>query len=142
MHSADCNTDHALFRVQPKRFHHALPRPLPTVDTTHDLSHVVRFQQLLSGKFSCTPISVDPAGAWSRFHSVVFNSFISTFVHRSRTQPDWFQKCRHINYYQHSRPNVVLETDIAPLTQGPQECCQKQSPVSHMSCSATALVLP
>ncbi|XP_038073012.1 uncharacterized protein LOC119741333 [Patiria miniata] len=97
LHSADCNTDHALVRCKLrlllKKFHRATHRPLPAIDTvsTHDISHVTQFQELLSGNFSSAPISANPEGAWSRFRSVVYNSAVSAFGRCSRKQPDWFR---------------------------------------------------
>lgn len=95
LHSADCNTDHALVRcklkISPKRFHRAKPKPVQSVNTsaTKDPSCVSKFRELLAGHFTST-VPRNPEAAWSRFRSAVSDSALSAFGIRSRRQPDWF----------------------------------------------------
>ena len=78
MHSADCDSDHALvrckFRMAPKIVHCTRPSPLPAINTiaTKDSSKVLLFRNLLSEEFQATSSPArDPSAQWTRFSSTV-----------------------------------------------------------------------
>lgn len=97
LHSADCDTDHALLRCKlrmvPSKFHYARPKPTPHLDvsTTHAPALQHAFQELLASSFVLSPPHVDISAAWQHFHSVTTKAAFSIFGKRSRSQPDWFK---------------------------------------------------
>lgn len=98
MHSADCESDHALvrckLRMTTKKIHLSRPKPLPVVNilTTKVGGNVQRFQESLSKAFLDSPApSNEPAACWTRLSSTVSKCAYDTFGKRTRRQPDWFR---------------------------------------------------
>ncbi|CAM4530308.1 unnamed protein product [Leuciscus chuanchicus] len=97
LHSADCDTDHALLRCKlrmvPNKFHHARPKPTPRLDVsaTYVPASQHAFQELLASSFDSSPPNADITAAWQHFHSATTKAAFSIFGKRSRSQPDWFK---------------------------------------------------
>ena len=98
MHSADCNTDHALVRcklaLRARKFHLSHSRPSPSTDcsATKDPVKIKRFQTLFCNHLNSS--SLAPKGhedAWAEFRTAVTDSAAIAFGRPSRKQPDWFR---------------------------------------------------
>ena len=98
MHSADCNTDHALVRcklaLRVRKFHlsHSRPPPSTGCSATKDPVKIKRFQTLLCNHLnSSSPAPKDHEDGWAEFCTAVTDSAVIAFSRPSRKQPDWFR---------------------------------------------------
>ena len=85
LHSADCDTDHALLRCKlrmvPNKFHYARPKPTPRLDVsaTYVPASQHAFQELLASSFDSSPPHADITAAWRHFHSATTKAAFSIF---------------------------------------------------------------
>ena len=96
MHSADCDTDHALVRCSvklvPKKIHSASPKPAFKLNTTlmQDNQRVADFRQKLSD-LDLMSEDDSPNGTWSRLKDCVTTAASDIFGPCNKKQPDWFR---------------------------------------------------
>ena len=131
-------TDHALvrckLRMQPKNCHQAQPKPSTVVDTsaTWDITHVTKFQELLTDQFSSSPTPNNPGPTWSRLKSTVLDcaladsGFVIVLTFR----------------FQLLRPNVQPDPKSPCFTHAPHRLCFMLRNVQRFNtnCPASLLV--
>lgn len=96
MHSADCNTDHALVRckivINLKKVHTARPKPKPrpNLAALKDNIALSSYQRALTEKIKDTMLPVDVDAAFEIVQRTITTTAKETLGVQYRRQPDWF----------------------------------------------------